>query len=320
MWYNNSEFNFYCAEKQFSGGNILKKTKIASFVTALLLSVSLASCGSGSNEYDSQSGSGSHKEKARYTAYASLPEDTYYIPLYAKASDESDGIAPVFVNDELGVIEENGDWIKVDCRGYVGFIKKENVSDKQVEVKKRKKKPVVTTTTAVTTTEAGKTTTTKASGDKKDDKSKDKKEDKSEHAEISDQPVQEEQSAETQETTEAPSEAPTEAPTTKHLSADYYPDVTYSLDIVPHDTTSGKYDIFLTLDGRYSNYKYSLHRIFADGTDKELAKGESGDTRILLATVNSLTATQTIDRLIITSYLNGIAGNEITLDLNEPKL
>ena len=72
------------------------------------------------------------------------------------------------------------------------------------------------------------------------------------------------------------------------------------------------------MDGRYTNYKYELHRVFADGTDKVIASGESGDTKLKLATIDSLTQTQTIDRLVLTAYFNGVAGNQVTLELKEP--
>ena len=72
------------------------------------------------------------------------------------------------------------------------------------------------------------------------------------------------------------------------------------------------------MDGRYDSYAYMLHRVFADGTDNVIASGESGETSLKLATVDSLTQTQTIDRLVITAYYKSVPGNKVVLDLKEP--
>ena len=160
--------------------------------------------------------------------------------------------------------------------------------------------------TTETSTDESESETTVTTTEKAEAEEKDK--DKEEEATTETAPAEEN-------ATEAPTEEESEAATAP-LPASAYPDVTISLDI--NENSEHKFDITLTMDGRYDSYAYTLHRIFADGTDNVIASGESGETHIKLATVDSLTQTQTIDRLVITAYYKSVPGNKVTLDLKEP--
>lgn len=284
----------------------MKKSKLLNILTSCLLIAALPSCSLGNSSQNDNISSVSQR-RAIFTGYADIPVDKDYIPIYSQADTASGGVTPVFYNDELKVLSESDEWYEVECNGYTGYLQKEYVSKDRLDESQRPTRPPkpTTTTTVATTTEA-ETTTTKS--DK--DKDKDKTTTTSATTTVSDS---------TQETTaeETSAEPTTEPTTTQRLPASAYPDVNISLDIV--ENSSGKYDAILTMDGRYTRYVYELHRVFADGTDKIIASGESGDTQLKLATIESLTTSQTIDRLVITTYHNSVAGNKVTLDVDEPK-
>lgn len=294
-----------------SGGEFMKASKLLCIMTSCVLFSAMSSCGQKNND-TSDSQSTVSKKAAMYSAYAAVPEDKFYIPLYAQADTASGGVAPVYLNDTLEVLGEKGDWCEVRCNGYTGYIQKEYISSEAlpevVRTTKAKTAPVTTqSTTSAVTTKADKASSTTAKDEEKD---KDKASETTEasSAESTDAPAE----------TEAPSETEATPAPTEHLPASAYPDVTISLNIDSASSDSDKYDITLIMDGRYTNYKYELHRVFADGTDKVIASGESGDTNLKLATIDSLTQTQTIDRLVLTAYFNGVAGNQVTLELKEP--
>ena len=290
----------------------MRASKIICALASCLLLTALPSCSLNKNNQDENSSS--YRRPVLFKVYAKLPDDKDYIPLYSKADTASGGVTPVYFNDELKVLSESGDWYEVDCKGYVGYIQKKFVSDDELPEDARPVRTKASTTTTTTTTAAStaeekaeKTTTTAADKDKEKDKDKDKDKDAADTTTAAPE-------TESTETTVSETAPPTTAP----LPASAYPDVNISLDIDESSSNPDKYDITLTMDGRFSRYVYELHRIFADGTDTLIASGESGETKLKLATIDSLTETQTIDRLIITTYHNSVAGNKVTLDLNEP--
>lgn len=274
----------------------MKASKFICVLASCLLMTSMPSCSLGGDNTSETE----YSRPVLFKGYANIPAEKYYIPLYASDDVTSGGLTPVYFNDELDILADRGDWYEAKCGEYTGYIRKDYVSKELNSEEQRPTLPETTTTVTTTETVATKAATTTAA------ETTTKKEDTT-TAGGSD-------AAET--TTEAP--ATTAAQTTQaNLPASAYPDVNISLDFT--ENNSNKYDIILTMDGRFTHYVYELHRIFADGTDKVIAKGESGETQLKLATVDSLKETQTTDRLIITTYLNTVAGNKVTLDLEEPK-
>ena len=158
----------------------MKTSKLLSMLTACTLLTALPSC---AQESDTTSdGKTKDTRKALYSAYAAVPEDLFYIPIYSKPDTESGGVVAVYLNDELEILSETADWAEVKCRGYTGYIQKEYLSNELLPEVERPTRPAttsaeekVTTETSTDESESESTvTTTEKDGDKDMDKDKDK--------------------------------------------------------------------------------------------------------------------------------------------------